>query len=351
MPGFMWWPGQIPAGAKYDEMMSHIDCWATLAKMVGLNPPPHGEMDGQQRQADLFRQHRQQRLHPRQSKAFRPEIMDLHRWREFHGCRVPTSPVTPRNPGSRSRGNTCGPPRTRGSALQQNLGAIGATYNLTMDPFEKYDMTFNGAVASRLPQSSPGRYAGQDNGWALALILWSLMAFDKSIVNIRTSERFPEGPRTTSVPNLQEPNNPVPYADTDKHPKVNGAGGGWSRLGLEEDGRCGRCAIAAPASLRPSSLKKGHPMHPAIMAIAVSTQLLTPISDAIPKLNVEATCKGSVEADKAMGLALPQSFDKCMSDENSARQQLAPIWSSYSPAVRAQCEGEATIADASYVDL
>ena len=93
-------------------------------------------------------------------------------------------------------------------------------------------------------------------------------------------------------------------------------------------------------------------MHPAIMAIAVSTQLVTPISDAIPKLNVEATCRGSVEADKAMGLDLPQSFDKCMSDENSARQQLGPIWSSYSPAVRAQCEGEATdVGEASYVDL
>ena len=93
-------------------------------------------------------------------------------------------------------------------------------------------------------------------------------------------------------------------------------------------------------------------MHPAIMAIAVSSQLLTPISDAVPKLNVEATCKGSVEADKAMGLDLPQSFDKCMSDENSARQQLGPIWSSYSPVVRAQCEGEATnVGDASYVDL
>ena len=93
-------------------------------------------------------------------------------------------------------------------------------------------------------------------------------------------------------------------------------------------------------------------MHPAIMAIAVSTQLLTPISDTIPKLNVEATCRGSVEADKAMGLDLPQSFDKCMSDENSARQQLGPIWSSYSSAVRAQCEGEATdVSEASYVDL
>src|SRR5262249_40605802 len=93
-------------------------------------------------------------------------------------------------------------------------------------------------------------------------------------------------------------------------------------------------------------------MHPAIIAVAFGTQLLTPVSDAIPKLNVEATCKGSVEADKAMGLDLPQSFDKCMSDEGSAQQQLGPIWSSYPAAVRAQCEGEATVAgNASYVDL
>ena len=38
----MWAPGKIPAGARYGEMMSHIDCWATLATMVGLTPPPHG---------------------------------------------------------------------------------------------------------------------------------------------------------------------------------------------------------------------------------------------------------------------------------------------------------------------
>src|SRR5215467_10283904 len=97
---------------------------------------------------------------------------------------------------------------------------------------------------------------------------------------------------------------------------------------------------------------KGYSMHPIIIAMAAATQLLTPISDAIPKLNVEATCKGSAEADKAMGLDLPQSYDKCMSDEASARQQLEPIWSSYSPGVRAQCAGEATnVGDPSYVDL
>jgi hypothetical protein len=93
-------------------------------------------------------------------------------------------------------------------------------------------------------------------------------------------------------------------------------------------------------------------MHPAILGIALGTQLTTLVSDQVPKLNVEATCQASVEADKAMSLVLPQSFDKCMSDENSAQQQLGPIWSSYSAAIRAQCEGEATAAgNASYVDL
>src|SRR3990167_7925061 len=36
-------PNHIPAGVQYHEMMSHIDCWSTLAAMVGLTPPPYGE--------------------------------------------------------------------------------------------------------------------------------------------------------------------------------------------------------------------------------------------------------------------------------------------------------------------
>jgi hypothetical protein len=39
-----------------------------------------------------------------------------------------------------------------------------------MDPFEKYDMTFNGAAPTRTLTSSPGRYSGQDNGWVLSPI-------------------------------------------------------------------------------------------------------------------------------------------------------------------------------------
>ncbi len=93
-------------------------------------------------------------------------------------------------------------------------------------------------------------------------------------------------------------------------------------------------------------------MHPVIFAAAIGTQFLIQISDSVPKLNVEATCKGSVEADKAMGLDLPQSFDKCMSDENSALEQLRPIWPSYSAQIQERCRGEAvSFGNESYVDL
>src|SRR4029079_10903677 len=45
VPAIMTWPGHIPAGATYGEMMSHIDCWSTLAAMAGITPPPHDWTD------------------------------------------------------------------------------------------------------------------------------------------------------------------------------------------------------------------------------------------------------------------------------------------------------------------
>ncbi len=77
-----------------------------------------------------------------------------------------------------------------------------------------------------------------------------------------------------------------------------------------------------------------------------------PVSDRVPQLNVEATCKASVAADKAMGLALPQSYDDCMRDENAALQQLNILWLQNSDTLRNRCEGEATAGGSdSYVDL
>ncbi len=107
---------------------------------------------------------------------------------------------------------------------KQDLGAIGSCYNLTMDPYEKYDMTFNGAVSTRMPTTSPGRYAGYDNGWILSLMYVPLMEFDKSIVDFPNIKRFPGGASNDMQPNLQHPENPLPMMDIHKLVQVIGDG-------------------------------------------------------------------------------------------------------------------------------
>jgi arylsulfatase len=106
----------------------------------------------------------------------------------------------------------------------QDLGAIGAIYNLTMDPFEKYDMLFTGAVSSRLPAPSPGRWVGRDNSWAAALIVPVVMEFNKSIVDFPSKKRVPGGGSTDWRPNLQQPDNPVPLLDMKKPPQIKAIG-------------------------------------------------------------------------------------------------------------------------------
>ena len=79
-----------------------------------------------------------------------------------------------------------------------------------MDPYEKYDMIFNGAAPTRVLTTSPGKYSGQDNGWALALLGPVLIDFDKSVMKFPNIKRFVGGASTDLVPNLQNPDNPVP---------------------------------------------------------------------------------------------------------------------------------------------
>jgi hypothetical protein len=97
-------------------------------------------------------------------------------------------------------------------------------------------------------------------------------------------------------------------------------------------------------------------MYAALLLVALGGQLgsplVMPVGDHVPLINVEKTCKDTTEADQAANLALPQSFENCMRDENSAKEQLAAIWSTYPAPVRARCEQEATlVGTGSYVDL
>jgi arylsulfatase len=94
-----------------------------------------------------------------------------------------------------------------------------------MDPYEKYDMIFNGAAPTRAFTNSPGKYAGQDNGWAAALLSLALVEFDKSIMMYPSIKRFPGGASNDLIPDLQHPNNPVPALDPNSMPKAISGGG------------------------------------------------------------------------------------------------------------------------------
>ena len=66
-----------------------------------------------------------------------------------------------------------------------------------------------------------GRFAtpaGMDNAWALSLTPEVLGEFDKSIVDFPNIRRFAGGASNDMIPNLQNPENRVPYVDL-KAPK------------------------------------------------------------------------------------------------------------------------------------
>jgi arylsulfatase len=223
-PGLMWWPGHIPAGANYHEMMSHIDCWSTLAAMTGLTPPPHGPWTGDDGKPIYFDSIDNSAYILGQAPHSARRSWIYIDGENFMGARVDVA-GDPANPDLNIAWKYLWTAKDTWLGPEQNLGAIGSVYNLTMDPFEKYDMTFNGAAASRMTTNSPGKYAGQDNGWVLALIYPALIEFDKSIIQYPSIKRYPGGASNDLRPDLQRPENPVPFLDLRNPPRVKSGGG------------------------------------------------------------------------------------------------------------------------------
>jgi arylsulfatase len=223
VPGLMWWPGQIPAGARYDEMMSHIDCWATLAKMAGLTPPPHGAWTDNNGKAIYFDSIDNSDYILGKAKHSARRAWAYIDGEQFMGARADVA-GDPSNPDLNIAWKYLWTAKDTWLGSEQDLGATGAVYNLTMDPFEKYDMLFNGAVTSRLAGPSPGKWAGQDNGWVAALIVPVVMEFNKSIVDFPSIKRVPGGASTDWRPDLQRPDNPVPLLDMKKPPNIKSVG-------------------------------------------------------------------------------------------------------------------------------
>ena len=223
VPGVMWWPNHIPAGARYGEMMSNLDAWATLAGMAGLTPPPHDWVgnDGKGIYFDSI-DNSAYILGKTQHSARKSWVyIDGE---NFYGVRADIG-GDPKEPWLNIAWKYLYTAKDSWLGVEANLGAIGALYNLTMDPYEKYDMTFNGAAPMRVMSSSPGKYAGQDNGWVGAIISPAIIEFDKSIMKYPNIKRYPGGASNDLIPNLQRPDDPVPALKDSNEPRAFGNGG------------------------------------------------------------------------------------------------------------------------------
>ena len=89
-------------------------------------------------------------------------------------------------------------------------------------------------------------------------------------------------------------------------------------------------------------------MQLAAIGLATALALTSAVAFAqsgIPSFHAERTCK-AVKQDG------DEAYKDCLSDEKRARQQLEPIWSSYSASLRAECIRETIgLKVNSYADL
>lgn len=223
VPAIMWWPNHIPASSQYGEMMSHIDCWATLAAMVGLTPPPHDWVGNDGKGIYFDSIDNSAYILGKAPHSARKTWVYID-GETFEGVRADIG-GDPQEPWVNIAWKYLYTAKDSWLGSEANLGAIGAVYNLTMDPYEKYDMVFNGAAPTRVLTSSPGRYAGQDNGWVMAVIEPVIEDFDRSIMKYPSIKRIPGGASTDLIPNLQHPENPVPLLKASNMPRIGGSGG------------------------------------------------------------------------------------------------------------------------------
>ncbi len=223
VPGVMWWPYNIPSGVTYYEMMSHIDCWATLAAMVGLTPPPHEWVGNDNKPIYFDSIDNSAYILGKAPHSARTSWVYID-GEVFQGARADIG-GDPNEPWVHIAWKYLWTAKNSWLGATANLGSIGALYNLTMDPYEKYDMIFNGAMPTRTLSSSPGRYAGEDNGWVLSLIYPVVIDFDKSIMKFPNVTRFVGGASNDLVPDLQHPNDPVPLLK-DQIDRLHVQGGG-----------------------------------------------------------------------------------------------------------------------------
>jgi len=72
--------------------------------------------------------------------------------------------------------------------------------------------------------------------------------------------------------------------------------------------------------------------------IALAAQLVNPVNDQVPVFDVAVSCRAAATA----GLVEAESYQSCMNDERSARDELSLGWASFASNDRGRCATEAS---------
>jgi arylsulfatase A-like enzyme len=178
VPTIMSWPGHIPAGTKTDGIISHMDFWPTAAALAGLTPPPHGGWVGNDGKPIYFDGIDNSAFVLGKGKSARDSMIYIE--------------------GITMLGLRTGDWKFVWTAKDSWLGPeltleVPAIYNLKQDPGEAYDKMFNGAAppTAGMLKTSPGRWSGQDSGWALMMALAPFEEMMKSMKEFPNTDILP----------------------------------------------------------------------------------------------------------------------------------------------------------------
>jgi hypothetical protein len=88
--------------------------------------------------------------------------------------------------------------------------------------------------------------------------------------------------------------------------------------------------------------------------LVLGANLLMPVADSVPVLNVEQVCQGIAQQGGVSfhDPAIAKEKQNCIQSELDVRSDLAKQWSNFSPADRVSCVNEAKMGgDSSYTEL
>ena len=89
-------------------------------------------------------------------------------------------------------------------------------------------------------------------------------------------------------------------------------------------------------------------------ALALGIQLMLPVAEGVPTLNIEQVCEGIAQQGGVTfhDPAIAQEKKNCLESEQSTREELVKQWSSFAAADKSSCVNESRMGgESSYTEL